>query len=228
MAFSRSFVAGNGVATRPEWTPEESARFEFELCRLLATDRGEQSVYFRKLSPCAGRGMALRKAMVQVQPAGLLVVPRHRPVVTRRDAARRVREALRRVGALRVWLPPPSVNSMECHTDGAGAASGTAGGAAVQTGRGPPRRGTASAGDVSSRGRAVSVAPPSVSIMECHTDANVPHGEAAADALAPVDPAAPVGQQRSISYKLASVQLPLQGSHVSCRVTRAAATRCAR
>ena len=31
--------------------------------------------------------------------------------------------------------------------------------------------------------------------MECHTDANVPHGEAAADALALVDPAAPVGQQ---------------------------------
>ena len=31
--------------------------------------------------------------------------------------------------------------------------------------------------------------------MECHTDANVPHGKAAADTLAPVDPAAPVGQQ---------------------------------
>ena len=45
-----SSLAGNGVATRREWTPEESARFEFELCRLLATDRGAQSVYFRKLS----------------------------------------------------------------------------------------------------------------------------------------------------------------------------------
>ena len=87
MAFSRSFVAGNGVATRREWTPEESARFEFELCRLLATDRGAQSVYFRKLSVLRSRRMALRKAMVQVQP-GLLVVPQCRPVVARRDAAR--------------------------------------------------------------------------------------------------------------------------------------------
>ena len=104
MAFSRSFVAGNGVAARREWTPEESARFEFELCRLLATDRGAQSVYFRKLSACSGRGVAL---------------------------------------------------TSEGH--GSGTASGIAGGAVLQTGRDPSRRGAASAGGTSSRGCATRV-----------------------------------------------------------------------
>lgn len=48
MAFARGVAAGNGVAAR-NWTPEQAALFEFELCRLLSGDRKAQDVYFRKL-----------------------------------------------------------------------------------------------------------------------------------------------------------------------------------
>ena len=46
-----SRAAGGG---RPAWTPAEVAQHEFELCRLLSTDRKAQSVYFRKLRVLRG------------------------------------------------------------------------------------------------------------------------------------------------------------------------------
>ena len=60
MSSSGSVVAGNGVTSR-NWTPEQAARFEFELCRLLSSDRRAQDVYFRKLhvlrASSSGKGM---------------------------------------------------------------------------------------------------------------------------------------------------------------------------
>ena len=38
------------AASRPHWSPEEAARRDYELLRLLATDPGAQKVYFRKLA----------------------------------------------------------------------------------------------------------------------------------------------------------------------------------
>ena len=50
MAHRASNHAGLGDGLRRAWSPEQAALFEFELCRLLSTDRGAQSVYFRKLA----------------------------------------------------------------------------------------------------------------------------------------------------------------------------------
>ena len=49
---SASFAMARAVlaASRPHWSPEEAARRDYELLRLLATDPGAPKVYFRKLA----------------------------------------------------------------------------------------------------------------------------------------------------------------------------------
>ena len=67
-----SRAAGGG---RPAWTPAEAAQHEFELCRLLSTDRKAQSVYFRKLrvlrgAPAMGADNLRRRNGATGQSAG--------------------------------------------------------------------------------------------------------------------------------------------------------------
>ena len=124
MAFSRSFVAGNGVATRREWTPEESARFEFELCRLLATDRGAQSVYFRKLSVLKSRhgNSEGHGPGTASGTAGGAAAQTGRGLSRRGAASAEGTSSRGRVAS----MAPPSMNTMECHTPARQQRSGAA------------------------------------------------------------------------------------------------------